>query len=291
VLVAVVAGAIAAFGSSFHSRPVYACTGGPGQFQHMVARPESGPNWRSAIAVVTAIEVGGPENTAPAVTPDHLAGTPFPLAASPTPSGFDLTGIGATLQVERAIVGDLAAQVEVDMVGRRGAEEALRLEEAGLQRLLPCPVGFGLEPFEAGKSYLIFLFWEEALDWYSIVKLDIVGDYVVTGGDGRHDAYTIRVEQAIADRYFPDLPFEAGVRHSGLEPDEEPLGTIASSIVPLDYVVAAIQAIRAEAAAMPTVSPEPVETPEPIGTLESAAPAQAGPVAIAPPDVGDGGLR
>ena len=96
---------IAAFRPGSDAGVVHACTGGPGAFHDTAVDSD-------LIVVAQAVSVGGPENTAPAVTPMP---TPDWGGEKPPATTYDvdLQGIGAELNVLQAI-GTVPVEIDVD---------------------------------------------------------------------------------------------------------------------------------------------------------------------------------
>jgi hypothetical protein len=238
--------------------PAQACIVGHDIFEQEVRRA-------AAIAVVEILSTGGPENSQPVLPPSSSPQQPpGPRYTGPI---AELEGIGARLRVESAIVGWLAAEIDVDAAARKDLEQLIRRVESNPQTVLPCPIGPGFKRYAAGERYLLFFQQADggphkgAL--YSGLRYLLDGDRVlITGSDANLGKYMLLVTQAVKDAYFRDLPsierpwFKGGKAY-----------LIAANSVPLATMVAAIHGLRAG-------GPPPSE-----------------PGSLSPPDTGDAGIR
>jgi hypothetical protein len=184
-----------------------------------------------------------------------------------------LAGIGAHLGVVQVVAGTETNILDVDGSHRRRIEQDLRRLEADPDLLLPCPLDFLVQRYEAGRTYFLVLGFEEGQGWYTYVQWEIDGSDVITGGadyvDGRQ---AIAVSRAVLDAYFPGLPATTGGAPAGVEAN----WIIEQQRVPVDMLVAAVQGVRSGAV---TLTAEPTQ-----------APASGGGI-FTPPDTGDAGLR
>ena len=252
---------IAAIRPGTDARLAFACTGGPSAFHDTAVDSD-------LIIVAEAVEVGGPENAAPTVTPmptPDWGGQPPPVSTYEV----ELQGIGAELRVLQAI-GTVPVKLDVDTETRERVEETLRNIEANPHTILPCLPDFGVLRYEAGKTYLLFLNQDDAGGWYTFLQWEVDGADVLTGGatyeGGR---LALAVTKPVLDAYFAGLPAKT---FNPADPDASWL--IEQQRVPLDAVLAAVLGLRSGA--------HPTPTP--------AAEATVPPIFIAPPDVGDAGL-
>src|SRR5688572_7707064 len=96
-----------------------------------------------AAAIVLVESAGGPENSAPPVTPVPPR-NPNDQRTAPV----DLRGYGATVRMYEPIFGALPSQFEVDMELRRQIEEQARKAEGGF--VPPCVPGYGTARYLPG---------------------------------------------------------------------------------------------------------------------------------------------
>lgn len=243
-------------------RVAYACTGGPGPFHETAVQSD-------LIVVARAVEVGGPENAAPTLTPEP---TPDWGGSTPPVTSYDvdLTGIGAELQVIQA-VGTVPVKLDVDTETRARVEETLRRIEANPHTILPCHPEFGVQRYEEGKTYLLFLNRDDAGGWYTFLQWEIDGADLLTGGSTYEGGWlALAVTKPVLDAYFQGL---AASTHDPQDPNA--LWVIDQQRVPRDAVLAAVLGLRSGA--------HPTPTP--------AAEATVSPIHIAPPSVGEAGLK
>jgi len=269
----------------------YACSGAWPPLEDVAARAQ-------AIAIVRALEVGGPDYTIPPLTPTATptgtesatstgtvtaASTSTPgVSATPTiastprtrpQSSNDITGIGARMLVERTILGSLSTEIEVDKAARIVTETELRKLEL-TPNLTSCMPGFLVPRYEVGKTYLMFLRFDGGA-WNNTPPMFEVRDGMVIADWGE-------VSVAAWDAFLagPGNEFRP-VLEDGLPfPPERPMGTILHLEVPVATFIDAIRFARGEIKA-PTRAPEPTATPRSNATTGT----------ISPPDTGDAGLR
>jgi hypothetical protein len=245
-------------------RTAFACTGGPGAFEREV-RDSVG------VVVVEVIAVGGPEVTAPTVTPTPV-GTPFvPLpSAVATPRIPPLLGVGARLRVERVLAGDLGKEFDIDTARRRSMEQQIRRVQADPNTILPCAIDFLVERYAVGERYLILPRRDDRGGLFTSLRLRLDGEMaLISSPMHRNDHPRLLVSAGVRDEYFAGLPSSpAGQQEPGEEPE---LYFIESDRVPVAMLAAAVEGILA--------SPPPTQPPI------------APPGAIRPPDTGSAGLR
>jgi hypothetical protein len=243
--------AVAAFAATSQHAPraAVACTGGMGgPLQSFVSAGN--------IAIVEAVVVGDAVNRAPLVTLTPTAtatlpptasasGTPVAAPTLPPPADggwdefkFDLTGYGATFQVERVLTGAPPPTIET-WGDRRALEYSLRRIEAGEQPSLLCPFAAFLPRYVLGMRYLLFL------DEDTFVSIPLDGDdlYIDEPFHGSANLL-LMVDRETYQRYFP------GVAVFGLESGIEPY-IITQSRVPLDMMLRAIAGLRGD----PSIAP------------------------------------
>jgi hypothetical protein len=241
-------------------RPAYACTGGPGPFQEYAA-------YADAVAVVVAESVGGPDNSAPPITPS--AAVP---AATPGPPLFDLTSLGAHLRVVQTVAGDLPVEFDVDAYTRETTEQQIRLREADPNIISSCPLGFGINRYEAGTQYFLFLSFEEGLGWSTIIKFKMDGSNLLTGDFSSVDNPSLVVSDAEGQAYF------AGMLATELPATEASPRSwqIRNTAVPGEAMIAAVLGVRSG-------SVPGDQAVEPQASVDIGE--------IRPPNAGDAGLR
>lgn len=231
------------------------------------ATPTATPTPLAAAAAIAAAVQSPTPSPAPTST-----STPLPLAARPT--GFDLTGYGATMQVESLLLGSAPARFELDRERRRTMETQLRGQE--LRRLLlPCPVGFLVPRYEAGQRYLLFL--RQGPEGWSTLP-----PYFVVDGENRvvidHAVGGLWVGQAVFERFFGSV---GGFRLTEDSDLAEALGprehqwSLNEARIALPVFMEAVRLARGD--------------PLLVTPADGAGPETRVP-AIQPPSVGDGGV-
>jgi hypothetical protein len=228
-----------------------------------------------AVALVKAVEAGGPDNPAPTQTPDPkilhrpgFGGTPI----------ISLEGIGATLQVEQVLAGSVPSQVKVDEQRRESTEDAIRYLEANPGWTFPCALDFSLQRWTAGARYVVFLHKDDSGRWNAELRYQIAGSDVIVGfgGDGHPP---LIVSNGVYLAHFAGLAANPLGRWFGTES----AWYIQADTAPLTTMLAAVRDIDSG------LFPLPTATPEHEGTVPTLTPAPSG--RIIPPDTGDAGLR
>jgi hypothetical protein len=210
-----------------------------------------------------AVEVGGPANTAPTVTPTpEPTSTPTassspgatstqPVAASPTVPApptyvpiLNLTGIGARFR----IVADYSRlgrqEFPIDNEVRGFVERALRDAEAGKLALSTCAIDAFVPRYTHNARYLVFA--EEHVNgaYYAAALFRVEGERVVFNDPGLMSANNgfLYMERATYNRYFSaSTPSELNA---------ESVYFIDGS-VPLRDVLRAVAALRGD----PSIAP------------------------------------
>lgn len=225
-----------------------------------------------ALFVADVLDVGGPENEAPTITPSPAPPTNTPtatatpgasrtaransgatvIAPSETPEqrpqrslGVDLQGRRATLALVRQYAGDSPSRLVIDAQYRRLTEEFIRAAE-GTGRTPPCGIG-GPPPYIPGAQYLVLTQTVEhpvsATDIRTWFRWRIDGDDVILGDASfpESERSYLSVNPANYARYFPGV--EGQIGEDGTEGGT--LVFIQSPRVPLASLVTAILGVRA----------------------------------------------
>ena len=270
LLFAIAAATLAALnGGARTPPPAYACTGAWPSLDMAVRRSD-------AVAIVQTTAVGGTENSlAPLPTVTVPAG--FATATAGQSQDFSLQGIGATVKVTQVLTGTLPSEFEVDGERRDQIERTIRSREANPMTITPCALDFMLLRYDVNQRYLVFLDHDPATGWQTSFRLRVSssGD-LIAGNDQQNPP--LAVSRQVRDRFFPGIAMEGP--NDALEESEL---WFATSTLPMSAVVAAIEAIEAGEIAPATPAPEHE------GTMPTLTPTPG--VTIAPPSVGDGGLR
>ena len=258
----VVLAAVAAVRPEEDARPAYACTGGP---SHL----ESYADQAQYVAIVEVIEVGGPDNPAPSVTP---MATPPGWSMTPTPVGFDLTGVGATVRVVEDLLGDAPLQFEIDQGVRASTEAQIRDREANPWRLSSCELGWGVTKYEVGDRFLVVAgAYPGTTETAAILRYPVEGDSITIGSNTPHGIGTnLLVTAATYDAYFAGVPYASGGSNDRGVEFRHVMGP-----VPLHQMRAAIRGIFLGQAPPPT-SPSELPSLEDLACQPSLLQASAG---------------
>jgi hypothetical protein len=240
--------------------PAHACVVGLEFFEHEARTA-------AAIAVVEVLSTGGPENSQPVLPPSSTPQQPpGPRYTGPIP---ELEGVGARLRVESAIVGWLAAEIDVDAASRKDLEQQIRRVESNLYMVTTCPLGIGIKRYAAGERYLL-LFRQptggpNSGALYSGLRYPLDADQalIATGSGVNAGRYSLWVTADVKNAYFSQFPT---IERPWSERREEAY-LIAANSMPVETLVAAIQGLRA------------------------GGPPPRIPGSVSPPDTGDAGLR
>lgn len=246
--VAALTGAVIIARAASPAREALACTGGVSNIEHFA------PN-AVHVFLGEAIQVGGPANDAPTVTPTATptaaAGSPTPGASSPTaplPTTYvpsvDLTGIGATFRVLADYSGVDASEFTVDNELRAGIEHALREAEAGRLHLSTCAIDAFVPRYTAGARYLVFTAEHINGAYFVAAVFRVDGERIVFNDQGLTYANNgfLHMQRDTYDRFFAALPAS--------EPIEQTAYFIDGS-VPLRNVLRAVAALRGD----PSIAP------------------------------------
>jgi len=172
--------------------------------------------------------------------------------------------------------GSMPAQVDVDEARRTYMETQMRASEANPYAITHCALDMLLQRYEAGHRYLVFLQKAELGGWDTLLRFRIAGGNVINGDGTNSGGPQIGLTEGILDRFFPSLPAEGPNEH--VLGEERPIWFITAANVPLQPLQDAISVLISEAA-----------TPEHGSAVPTLTLAPG--VTIAPPSVGDGGLR
>jgi hypothetical protein len=227
--------------------------------------------------------VGGAVNLSPTQVPVTIT----PITGFPTPNPqrtqFDLTGVGAVVRPVQTIKGSLPADARIDDTRRGYIEGQLRAREANPYSISPCALDLLLLRYEPNHRYVVFLDKGDAGGWNTMLRFRVAGDHVITGGIFSEDDPPLRMTTAVKERFFPSIPAQGSyeVEEWGLS-----YWVLTSTNAPLQPLVDATRALLAGEIPGPMT---PTPTPPPEGTAATPTPVPGG--SIAPPSVGDAGLR
>jgi hypothetical protein len=246
---------------------VYACTGAYPPLHESAKQA-------GAVVIARAVTVGSSEFEFPHQSPTPatsatLAVTPTSTpTADPTASAGQagrqtrnreaLVGLGAHVDVHQVLTGTIEDSFDLDVSERKRAEEQVRALETNPSFVQPCPVGFLVPRYEAGKDYLLLLTrdgdgWTNINDAFEIRDGRIDIEYVVVTGEMR-------------DLFFSGLPANEWTFDDG-SPSQ---WVITGGSVSLQAFADAVWFARGELAS-PARGPAPAS--------------------ITPPDTGSAGLR
>jgi hypothetical protein len=181
------------------------------------------------------------------------------------------------LKVTEVLTGTPPSDFEVDGERRDQIERTIRSREANPMTITPCALDFMLLRYDVNQRYLVFLDHDPAMGWQTSFRLRISSSGDVIAGDDQQNP-PLAMSRQVRDRFFPAVLMQGP--NDALEELEL---WFATSTLPLPAVRAAIQAIAAGEIVPST------RTPEHSGTTPTLTLAPG--VTIAPPSVGDGGLR
>jgi hypothetical protein len=228
-------------------RSVYACTGGVAGIEHFA------PN-AVHVFLGEAIEVGGPTNSAPTVTPTStptaFVNSPTPAAASATVApptyapNVDLRGIGATFRVVADYSGIGTSEFVVDNELRSSIEQQLREAEAGKVYLSTCAIDAFVPRYTQGARYLVFTAEHVNGAYFGAAVFRVEGERIVFNDQGLAYANNgfLHMQRATYDRYFAGLPASEPVADAAYFTDGS---------VPLRNVLHAVAALRGDASIAP----------------------------------------
>jgi hypothetical protein len=245
--------------SSREPAPVGACSIAPTIFDDLVKKVPF-------IVLADVTETGGPENSAPTLSPTPTPSptatdtpvpgatrtpkpsatprtrTPTPLPASPTPTYtpppyYDLTGTRATLSIVQAYAGDPPpSPFVIDAEQRAQFERELRGIEAGLRGSCgPFPPA----RYRAGARYVVLAARERSGAAATSMRIHVEGDDVILCDKSRPTDFSCpQMHGAAYRRFFAGV--EARIDPAG----DQDYATITAARMPLAQFAAAIEAIR-----------------------------------------------
>jgi hypothetical protein len=222
-------------GASRDARIAVACTPGP---QVGLGTAVSA----DAIVIARVVRAGSSVNSLPVLTPQPvptaMIGSP-PFAEPPPlaePYTFDLTGYGATLEIERTISGAAPPAVEVGAAARAFMEQEVRQREAyrGSPTIFSdCPLEWSAHTWVAGARYLVFLsFSDEGATSFARYRLE--GDDVVLthhpDTDPRWPMEAVQMTTAMYARFFTNVEGEVAGGSAVITADRVPMSAMLGAI-------------------------------------------------------------